>query len=195
MTSESSATSTTPPPVAPVAQLPAGPPSTPGNNNAPKDSLLPAPPSESKSEPNATTENKTGETTPAAVKSIAFDDKKPAPELTRANFAKRESDRILELEEEVQELRRKLERAEARLVTIFSCLSFCYLSHILYLQSQKEGSAGVLAREVALERELDDAHRKLAVLRQEKQNLEQSVKVTLDSDRSMVSLSLLRNCK
>jgi chromosome segregation ATPase len=54
-----------------------------------------------------------------------------------ATFAKRESDRIAELEEEVQELRRKLERAEARL-------------------AQKEGSAGVLAREVALERELDE---------------------------------------
>jgi hypothetical protein len=35
-----------------------------------------------------------------------------------SNFAKRESDRILELEEEVQELRRKLERAEARLVSV-----------------------------------------------------------------------------
>lgn len=64
-----------------------------------------------------------------------------------------------ELEEEVQELRRKLERAEARL-------------------NQRDGGAGTLAREVALEKELDDLHAKLLNTRQDKQVLENSVRVS-----------------
>lgn len=62
------------------------------------------------------------------------------------------------MEEEVQELRRKLERAEARL-------------------NQKEGTVGVMTREVQLERELDEAHDKLLAVRKEKQDLELSVQV------------------
>ncbi len=55
-------------------------------------------------------------------------------------------------------MRRKLERAEARL-------------------NQKEGTVGVMAREVQLERELDEAHDKLLGVRREKQALEMSVQV------------------
>jgi predicted translin family RNA/ssDNA-binding protein len=51
--------------------------------------------------------------------------------------AARDNVRVLELEEEIQELRRKLDRAEARL-------------------AHKEGSVGILTREVTLERELDE---------------------------------------
>jgi hypothetical protein len=65
--------------------------------------------------------------------------------------------RVRELEEEVQELRRKLERAEARL-------------------TQRDGGAGSMAREVALEKELDDVHSKLLNARQDKQVLENSVR-------------------
>lgn len=66
--------------------------------------------------------------------------------------------RVAELEEEVQELRRKLERAEARV-------------------AQKDGGAGSLAREVSLEKELDEVHTKLIAMRQEKAVLENSVRV------------------
>lgn len=69
----------------------------------------------------------------------------------------KERSRSAELDEEIQLLRRKLERAESRL-------------------SQKEGTAGSLSREVALEKELDDAHDKLSKLRLDKAALEESVK-------------------
>jgi hypothetical protein len=65
--------------------------------------------------------------------------------------------RVQQLEEEVQELRRKLERAEARL-------------------AQRDGGAGSMSREVALEKELDDVHAKLLSARQDKQVLENSVR-------------------
>jgi len=61
---------------------------------------------------------------------------------------------VQELEEEVQELKRKLERADSRV---------------------KEGTSGSLSREVALERELNEASEKINKLKAEKEQLDASV--------------------
>jgi hypothetical protein len=58
-----------------------------------------------------------------------------------SNFAKREGDRVLELEEEVQELRRKLERAEGRLVSvtmIFLCGDFFLGPYFVFHRLRKK---------------------------------------------------------
>lgn len=75
----------------------------------------------------------------------------------RVTSAMREQSRISQLEQEVMELRKKLERAEARLV-------------------HKDGSAGVLSREVEMENELREAQDRINVMKIEKNRLDQSVK-------------------
>jgi hypothetical protein len=149
-----------PPPAAPVA--PAAPqPAAPPSNVGPPTSVAPPQNVAAESKPpaaennhNHSEKNHEENNKPSTV---VEEKKQETKEAKLAAFAKREADKIIELEEEVLDLKRKLERAEARL-------------------SQKEGSAGVMAREVALERELDEAHKKLAHLRAEKQGLELSVK-------------------
>jgi hypothetical protein len=102
---------TIPPPVAPVPGQPqqqqqAPPSQKPLTLQAPTPPVVN--PVDSKPQENESSVNK----------SNLCEEKKTQETLSRAtNFAKRDSDRIIDLEEEVQELKRKLERAEARLVT------------------------------------------------------------------------------
>lgn len=76
---------------------------------------------------------------------------------TRVTSAMRDQARIAELESEVLELRKKLERAESRL-------------------SHKDGASGVLSREVEMENELKTAQDRIAQMKIEKNRLDQSVK-------------------
>lgn len=127
-----------PPPVAPATAVKAPPPSVDSAPPPVQPAVAPA--------------RSTSTSLAAAFASV---ESKPTPSssdrdapqpLKAAVKAAKDGARVHELEEEIDELRRKLERAEARL-------------------AQKEGNAGSLSREVALEKELDEAHEKLLSLR------------------------------
>jgi hypothetical protein len=115
---------TIPPPVAPVPVQPQQQPQKPLTLQSPTPPVVN--PVDSKPQENESS---------AVNKTNLSEEKKTQDTLSRAaNFAKRDSDRIIDLEEEVQELKRKLERAEARLVRVwkltfklFFSFSLCFI--------------------------------------------------------------------
>jgi hypothetical protein len=142
-----------PPPIVPAPAVFKGPPPPPAAVD-----IVPPPVQQPAVAPSRTTSTSLA----AAFASVeskptTSSDAPPPQPLKAAVKAVKDGARVQELEEEIDELRRKLERAEARL-------------------AQKEGNAGSLSREVALEKELDEAHEKLLSLRQDKTTLEASVR-------------------
>ena len=125
-----------PPPAAPIA--PPGPPGPPAAQTPPP------PPSSTQTAPSTTnlsvpppqpSINTSTSTTSAELgsrgKGSSTEDKKEPVRVV--SLAQREAERIAELEEEVQELRRKLERAEARLVSILPLYVQLFIKRYTYI--------------------------------------------------------------